>query len=182
MVYYSQRDPQWADIPYSIAGNPEQTIGSSGCVPTNQSIIRSHYESTSVLPPEMAAWNLKHGFRTLDDGTDSLRSMPAFAEEFGYELHQLDASTEAVARALGEQCLVHVTAVAPEEKRGVLLGTPGGHAILIRKVRRHNEANLVQVHNCVNVAQSKQEWNLEELLATVDSARVFSIRPKKPGS
>ena len=95
-VDYRQTDPRWRDRPYTVTGDPAQTIGSSGCGPTRrrarifdsavggrpEADLRNHkvpqpcmadiiatWFDARVTPVEMCALAVKWGCRTKDSGT-----------------------------------------------------------------------------------------------------------------
>lgn len=84
MVYYSQEDPRWRNVMYSISGDKKQTIGTSACGPTCAAMIASTYTGKTILPTEAASFAVKHGYRTANSGTD-WGFFKKFFEQFGLE-------------------------------------------------------------------------------------------------
>ena len=68
-VYYSQIDSRWKNILYTSVGNPNQTIGSSGCGPTSAAMIVAGLKDSSVTPETMAKLFVDNGFRSASNGT-----------------------------------------------------------------------------------------------------------------
>ena len=72
--YFSQKDPRWANIIYSILdpSDPDypQTIASSGCGPTSAAMAISRLTGKSVTPITTAQYALDNGYRTRNDGTN----------------------------------------------------------------------------------------------------------------
>lgn len=68
-VYFSQNDPRWRNVMYSIRNDPSQTIGTSGCGPTSMAIIVSTLTDKVVTPSELCNYAIKNGYRTYDNGT-----------------------------------------------------------------------------------------------------------------
>ncbi|MEA4919394.1 MAG: C39 family peptidase [Clostridiaceae bacterium] len=69
-TYYSQVDPRWKAIPYTIDGDAIETIGYSGCGPTCAAMIVATWCDPKITPVEMAAYAIATGTRTADNGTD----------------------------------------------------------------------------------------------------------------
>ena len=68
--YYSQKDPRWASIPYTIDGDAIETIGYSGCGPTCAAMLVASVCDPAVTPPDMCNLAIQTGTRTANDGTD----------------------------------------------------------------------------------------------------------------
>lgn len=68
LIYYSQIDNRWRNDPYTITGNPSQTIGSSGCGPTAAAMVVSSIKGI-ITPPQMANLYVENGFRSKNNGT-----------------------------------------------------------------------------------------------------------------
>lgn len=68
-IYYSQIDNRWKNILYTSTGNPNQTIGSSGCGPTSAAMIVAGLRDSSVTPVTIANLYVKNGFRSANNGT-----------------------------------------------------------------------------------------------------------------
>jgi hypothetical protein len=170
--YFHQRDQRWCTEPYTIADNPDQTIGTSGCVPTTETMIYAAFSrDLSMTPAEIAKWNLHQGFRTANSGTDSLKSLPTFAEVFNYGLEQCPPSPEAVRRVLGRGGLVY--AVLRGVDRRDSLATSQAHAVLIREL---NEGGELAAHTSESVEKSlKRDWDADEVLSLADPRRTFGI-------
>lgn len=69
-IYYSQVDPKWKDKMYSAIGDPSQTIGKSGCGPTAAAmVVATFLNDPSITPVGLAAFAVKNGHRTKNNGT-----------------------------------------------------------------------------------------------------------------
>ena len=68
LTYYSQLDTRWKNQFYTITGNTNQTIGSSGCGPTSASMIVTAIKGT-ITPDEMARLFVQYNFRSANSGT-----------------------------------------------------------------------------------------------------------------
>lgn len=66
---YMQSDSRWKDEMYSAIGSFEQTVGSSGCVPTVCADILATLIDASITPIDLVHLALKWGDRTVCDGT-----------------------------------------------------------------------------------------------------------------
>jgi hypothetical protein len=173
--YFHQRDSRWGGEPYTIADNPDQTIGSSGCVPTTETMIyAAATRDLSLTPLEIAQWNLSQGFRTANSGTDSLRSVPAFAEAFKYPIESVPPSPDEVRRVLGRGGLVYT--VLRGVDRSDSLATSEAHAVLIRELTLAGE---LAAHTSESVEKSlRTDWDADEILSLADPRRTFGIYPK----
>lgn len=68
LTYYSQIDGRWSSHPYTSVGNPNQTIGSSGCGPTSASMVVTAIKGV-ITPDTMGDLFVNNGFRSADNGT-----------------------------------------------------------------------------------------------------------------
>ena len=68
-VNYEQTDRRWSSVMYSSRGDPAQTIGTSGCMPTCVAMVIATLRDTKITPLECCSWALGHGYRTGNDGT-----------------------------------------------------------------------------------------------------------------
>ena len=71
LTYYSQIDSRWSNHSYTSVGNPNQTIGSSGCGPTSASMVVTAIKGV-ITPPEMGDLFAQHGFRSADKDRKSV--------------------------------------------------------------------------------------------------------------
>lgn len=120
LVYYSQEDPRWRNIMYSITGDKKQTIGTSACGPTCASMIASTYTGKTILPTEAASFAVKKKFRTANSGT-GWGFFKAFFDQYGLECKQT-SSLDDVKAALKAGKLA-IASMGPGHTTG------GGHYI-----------------------------------------------------
>ena len=120
-VYYSQIDSRWKNHPYTICGNPTQTIGSSGCGPTSAAMIVSTIKGT-IIPPDMGDLFIQYGFRTVDNGT-YYSAFPWVADYFDIEMERV-YSTYDMADLVADGYIAVVSC-------GEGLWTTGGHFITV---------------------------------------------------
>ena len=79
-INYEQTDPRWASLPYTVTGDPAQTIGATGCGPTCAAmVVATLRKPAPVTPPEACAWAINHGYRTEKKGTDFAFFIPYLA-------------------------------------------------------------------------------------------------------
>ncbi|MEK5166209.1 C39 family peptidase [Paenibacillus sp. FSL R5-0527] len=122
LVYYSQEDPRWKNVMYSITGDKKQTIGTSACGPTCASMVVSSYTGKTILPTEAASFAVKNGFRTANSGTDW-----GFFRKFlgGYGLEVRQTSSLADVKAALKEGNLAIASMGPGHTTG------GGHYILL---------------------------------------------------
>jgi hypothetical protein len=122
LVYFSQEDSRWRNIMYSNHGDKAQTIGTSACGPTSAAMAISSLTGKEVLPSVAAAYAIKNGYRTYNDGT-AWGFFASIAKEYDLECSQT-GNLDTVKIALTKGALV-VASMGP----GHLTG--GGHYILL---------------------------------------------------
>lgn len=121
-VDYRQTDPRWRDRPYTVTGDPAQTIGSSGCGPTAMADIIATWFDARVTPVEMCALAVKWGCRTENSGTSHAFFKKCAAKwPFG---SYTGTSSFATAKAALEKGALVIANMAPG------YWTQGGHYIL----------------------------------------------------
>ena len=169
--YFHQRDERWFSEPYTITGDPEQTIGTSGCVPTTEAMVHAAYSGDlAVSPFDLAKCNLYQGYRTPNHGTSSLHSLPAFVREFHYGLEPLEPTPEEVRRVLGKGGLVYTVLRGGANKES--LATSEAHVVLIRELTVSGE---LKAHTSESVEKSLRPWDADEVLSLADARRTFGI-------
>lgn len=158
--YFYQDDPRWKDRPYSVCGDPEQTIGTSGCMPTQQAMLVSSLTPYEVAPTLMAEFNVAMGFRTPDNGT---KHEALFAlEAMGVQTFRL-YSVGDIQNALAAGGLVTVSALLPADGScDDLPGSASGHIYGIHRL----EGRYAWVNDPKNVDKSLRPYLLSELTPT----------------
>ena len=68
IMYFNQCDPRWGGEDYSARGE-KTTICESGCAPTAMAMAITALKGKIVLPPELAKWSLKNGYKAYRQGT-----------------------------------------------------------------------------------------------------------------
>jgi hypothetical protein len=122
LVYYSQKDKRWSNLPFTITGNKKQTIGTSACGPTAFAMAASYFLGRAVLPTEAAKFALDKGYRTPRNGTEW--EFIVAASKY-YKLGCIQTDTwKTVQKALSASALVIAT-MGPGHLTGV------GHFVLM---------------------------------------------------
>lgn len=125
MTYYSQRDARWAREIYSAEPPHTETIKSAGCGICCAASVVSSLAGVTVLPPEMAAFSVKHGYRI--DGVGTANALfPAVAERYGLECTETRDVTKAERCVWGGGLVVCGTTGRPKG-----LFSTGGHFFLL---------------------------------------------------
>ena len=159
---------------YSSINDPTQTIGSSGCGTTCAAMVIDTLRHNGITPVETSAWSVKHGFRTVSQGTDWAYFVPQLAE-YGIPAHQTWQQDE-VANALDNGYMVIGRA-----KKG--LWTSSGHYILAWKLDNNkiyiNDPNSTKSARSVApystwLAEVTPMWIVDEL-AEGEEMRINSI-------
>lgn len=119
-VYYNQKDPRWANLPYGT-----DDIGGYGCGPTAMAMVISSMTNTTIDPPAMAQWAYENGYWASESGTYHA-FIPECAEAFGLKAKSFSSRD---AESLQDALLSGNLLVA-------LMGpghfTQGGHFIVLR--------------------------------------------------
>ncbi|MFD1953749.1 C39 family peptidase [Paenibacillus thailandensis] len=136
LVYYSQEDPRWKNILYSIRNDKTQTIGTSACGPTCAAMAISSLTGKELLPPAAAAYAVANGYRTANSGT-AWGFFASIAKQYGLEVIQT-GSLDQVLVALAAGKLV-VASMRPGHFTG------GGHFILLVDVNQSDGVNWIDV-------------------------------------
>jgi hypothetical protein len=151
VVYYSQLDSLWKDLPYGLQG----TVGSSGCGPTALAMAVSSLTSRAIDPAQMADWAYQNGYKCEGNGS-YLSLIPEGARHFGLAVDAATLSnTQAIVDALASGKLV-VAIMSPGHF------TKGGHFIVLRGVTAERK---ILVADPSSYARSEQEWDLSIILS-----------------
>ena len=133
-VYYSQIDSRWKNIPYTSTGNPNQTIGSSGCGPTSAAMIVAGLRDSDVTPVTLADLYVKNGFRSPSDGTYS-SAFKWTANRYNIPFKQLGNVNDAI-QAVRDGYYLVVSC-----SKGLF--TTGGHYIVIAGI----DGNILKIYD-----------------------------------
>lgn len=150
VVYYSQLDSRWRNVPYGRTG----TIGTSGCGPTAMAIVVSSLTNRTVDPVTMSNWAVQNGYRA--EGNGSFHSLiPGAARHWGLNVESdVRDNPQRIVDALTEGKLV-VAIMA----RGHF--TSRGHYIVLRGV---TSSGKILVADPASKSRSEQEWDLSIIL------------------
>ncbi len=131
-VYYSQKDPRWGKIPYTIDGDKNETIAASGCGPTSMAMVLAEWIDPKITPKETCQLAIDLKDRTPDDGTE-WEYFGHVAKKYGLKFQQIARTDDAV-KALQTGALV-VCSMGPKSKTEPGYFTKGGHYILAYDVQ-----------------------------------------------
>ena len=150
VVYMSQMDSRWKDLPYGSG-----TIGRTGCGPTALAMVVSSLTSTLIDPVEMSAWAAENGYEA--NGNGSYHALiPEGAVHFGLTAEGCAADDpQRIVDALASGKLV-VAIMGPGHF------TKSGHFIVLRGVTAEGD---ILVADPVSVRRSEAAWSLEIILA-----------------
>ena len=151
-IYYSQVDPRWKAIPYTIDGDAIETIGYSGCGPTCAAMIVATWCDPAITPVEMSAYAIATGTRTADSGT-AWEFYGKVARRFGLKYKQSYYNADALA------CVKSGGAVICSMGPG--RWTKSGHYILWYGV----EGNNVLVNDPISTAAKRSKAPISDMYA-----------------
>jgi hypothetical protein len=141
-VYYKQSDPKWRNIPYTIDGDKNETIGASGCGPTSVAMIIASIKDPKITPVEMCKLAIELKDRTANSGTE-WEFFRKVAAKYGISFKQSRRTIEAI------EALKAGAYVICSMKPGKF--TKGGHYILAWDFKDNN----IIVHDPASTLQSR---------------------------
>ena len=162
-IEYEQTDPRWRNIPYTVTGNPNDTIGTCGCGPTCAAMVIATLRDKKITPKEAAAWSVNHGYLSPNDGTYWAYFKPYLAT---YNIKCEQTSSDASALAALKKDRMVITAM------GKGLWTSGGHFILAyglsgQKVKIHDPNSEASYRELGDLTRYQKEavqyWIIEEV-------------------
>lgn len=118
-----QTDKRWSKKPYTITGNPSQTIGTSACGPSSMSDIMASWINHAITPVEMCDYAIKHKYRTVNNGT-AWEFFKSIAKAYGFPGFVQTKSMATARTALKNGAMV-VASMGPG------YWTTGGHYICL---------------------------------------------------
>ncbi len=148
-TYFRQGDPRWGALPYTVTGDPRQTIRSSGCGPTCAAMVAAQLAGAPVDPPRMCALACAQGFRTKDDGT-AHALFPWVAKRYALSCRCTQKPLEALAELDGGALVV--------ANMGPGYFTSAGHFIVLWAYNPFSDA--VYVLDPGNAAKTKCDADL----------------------
>ncbi len=69
-IYYFQNDPKWEHLPYTVDGDKDETIGTSGCGPTCMAMILGSWIDKTITPVQTCLAAISMDDRTANQGTE----------------------------------------------------------------------------------------------------------------
>lgn len=152
VVYYSQKDSQWASKYYDTRLIKTQTIRSGGCGPTSLAIVYSSLMEEDLNPAEMADFAMEHGYCAAPQG--SYRSL--FTT--GVELLELKnyysgEDLETALEYLSQDCLIVAL-------MGSGIFCDSGHFVVIRGV---TDEGKILIADCWNADNNDLEWDINTI-------------------
>ena len=156
VVYFNQRDPEWAEQLYGT-----DDIGRYGCGPTSMAMVVSSLTEETVDPAQMAAFAAKEGYCAKKRGS-YLSIVNGIAHAYGLESKAIDElSVDAVYDALLSGDML----VALE---GPGHFTNGGHFIVLRGVTLTGK---LLVADPASKERSLMEWDPQLVLDELSASR-----------
>lgn len=169
-VSYTQTDPRWAGLSYSVQGE-NSTIGDSGCGPTCAAMLLTSLMGQEITPVAMCKWSVAHGYKVAHRGTDHGYFVRQF-KAYGVECRQLtagavygqpDAPVHREALALLNEGWYLIALMGPG------LWTHGGHYVVLwwadNKIRINDPASTreqrVNGDPAVFLKQVKHYWAVD---------------------
>lgn len=179
-IEYEQTDPRWRNIMYSGTNNPLETIGTDGCGPTCAAMVVATLRDKKVTPKEAAAWSMRNGCVSPNDGT--------YWSYFGRYFNSWKIPcTQTNSRVLAKEALAKNYMVVTAMRKGQW--TSIGHFILAYglqgdKVKIHDpnsEASYRELGNQSNYFnEAAQYWIIqEEWKVDIKALKVKDLDRKK---
>lgn len=149
VVYYSQYDIRWKNLPYS-----NSTIGTSGCGPTSMAMIVSTLTNQTVDPIQMCNWSSSKGYYIKGQGT-AWSFIPSAAAYWGLPCQDMGkGNAQAVVSALSQGKLVIMSTGPGSYYQGE------GHFLVLRGV---DEKGNILVADPASKSKSETSWTLNQI-------------------
>lgn len=151
VVYYSQYDVRWKNLPYSSS-----TIGKSGCAPTSMAMIVSSLTKQTVDPIQMCNWAASKGYYIKGEGT-SWSFVTGAAANWGLSCRDMGkGNAQQVVSALSKGKLVIMSTGSGSYYQG------DGHFLVLRGV---DENGQILVADPANKVKSETSWTLAQIMS-----------------
>lgn len=134
-ISFLQEDTRWGSEPYTITGNPAQTIASGGCGPTSMAMVLNYYIDESITPLQTAIYSIENKHQTVSSGT-SWALFKAMADEYDLEFLQTASSLEALEWMNTKEDPLVICSMGPG------LWTIWGHFILVWDVEEDKTVHI----------------------------------------
>lgn len=105
--HFNQDDRRWAKKLYTVTGNKNQTMSSSGCGPTAVAIVSASF-GINTNPVKEAKWLIDEEYRTKNNGTKR-PGIVAALEAHGLRTERIPATKKAIKKANKNGALVIVS-------------------------------------------------------------------------
>ena len=149
VVYYSQYDVRWKNLPYGDA-----TIGQAGCGPTSMAMIISSLTDKTVDPIQMCNWSSSKGYYVPGAGT-AWSFVPGAASNWGLPCRDMGkGNAQAVVSALSQGKLVIMSTGSGSYYQG------DGHFLVLRGVDEHGK---ILVADPASKVKSETSWTLQQI-------------------
>lgn len=149
VVYFSQKDPAWANEWYDTRPDKSQTIRSGGCGPTSMAIVYSSLTHNVMDPKEVAQWAMEQGYCAAPNG--SYRGLfVSGADRIGLTNYYAGEDLETALSYLSDGCLIVAL-------MGKGIFCDGGHFVVIRGVTEDGKLLLA---DCWNEKNNSVEWDM----------------------
>jgi hypothetical protein len=157
---YSQYDPAWKDLPYSIS-----TIGIAGCGPAAMAMIITNITKQNVTPVETA--NYAASIDMYVPGAGSKWEIgPRLAEQWGLRSEPIQKNVSAITAALREGKLVITPGAGPKPF------TSGGHFIVIRGITADGK---FRVGDSGHSDTSDKDWDPQFIVDNMRDGGIYAI-------
>lgn len=143
-VSFLQQDDKWGHEPYTITGNPVQTIENGGCGPTAMAMLLNYYIDDSITPIQTAIFSMSNGHQTVSSGT-SWGFFKDMANEYNLEFKQTSSPLEAKQWMEEKEDPLMICSMGPG------LWTVWGHFILVWNV----EGDIVYINDPYSLDENK---------------------------
>jgi hypothetical protein len=164
-VYFKQSDPKWRNIPYTIDGDKNETIGASGCGPTCAAMIIASIKDSKVTPVEMCKLAIELKDRTANNGTE-WEFFWKVAAKYDMPFKQLSSTKEAV-EAIKDGSYV-VCSMRPGKF------TKGGHYILAWDFKDNN----ILVHDPASTVYERTYGDIKTFETQCKQYFIFYVNQK----
>jgi hypothetical protein len=173
-VYYSQKDPKWKNIPYTVDGDKNETIGTSACGPTCAAMLLAEWVDPKITPVDMCKMAIDLKDRTANNGTE-WEFFKHIADKYKLKFKQSSLTDDAV-KALQDGALVVCS-------MGAGFFTKSGHYILAYDYKNGNilvndPASLTRVSGTVQLfkKESKQYFIFYNGMTVKEFQKAFGLK------
>ncbi len=172
VTMYSQHDSRWANKMFSIMGNPNQDIETSGCGPTSLAISVSTLSGQIVSPDEMAQFVLDNGFRSVNSGTEA-GAIPAASQKYGLKATAATSKADIIAalQANSGDAVQNLIILDGHDNDPSSPPTRSGHLYVIDHLSADGQ---VFVSDPNSQSKTLQAWDLDKLLAASSMQWILS--------